>query len=232
MRILIVEDEVVIARRLERLVRELLGKRLDWLGHETRLDEAWSTLEQTPIDLLFLDLNLNGKDGFQLLERAVAGSFHTVVVSAYTDQALRAFEYGVLDFVAKPFDGERLAKTLDRLDNARERADYGTRYLGVAKPGRLALIPVAEIRYIKGAGAYSELHSGEGPPELHGKSLDRLMAILPPIFERVHKSYIVHMDRVRHIRALEGSRYELHMDDGTVLPVGRTRIKQIRARLQ
>ncbi len=111
MRILIVEDETVIARRLERLVRQILGQQLVWLKRADCLAAARADLESFPIDLMFLDLNLHGKDGFGLLEHAVAGAFHTVIVSAHTNQALRAFEYGVLDFVAKPFDKERLEKT-------------------------------------------------------------------------------------------------------------------------
>ena len=58
--------------------------------------------------MLLLDLNLGDSDGMTLLESKVAGSFHTIIVSATTDQALRAFEHGVLDFVPKPFAEERL----------------------------------------------------------------------------------------------------------------------------
>ncbi len=232
MRVLIVEDEAVIARRLARLTREILGKQLDRLLEATSLQAGLATLEQSPVDLVLLDLSLHGEDGFSLLEHAVAGSFHTIIISAHTDRALRAFEYGVLDFVPKPFDKERLAAALARFQQADARADYGTRYLGVAKHGKVELVPLARVAYIKGAGAYAELVLDDGTSELHGKSLDRLMMILPPVFERIHKSYIVPMDKAARLLVHEGSRYELVMREGTVLPVGRTRARQIRRKLE
>ncbi len=232
MRILIVEDEVVIARRLERLTREILGKQLSWLKRVGNLQAGLAQLDTRPIDLLLLDLNLNGRDGFDLLERLVARSFHTVVVSAHTERAIRAFEYGVLDFIPKPFDRKRLAQALARFRDAASRSDYGARYLGLAKQGKVELIAIEEVRYAKGAGPYAELVLESGRSELHGKSLDGLMMILPPCFERIHKSYIVNMDHVRCIRNRPGSRYELELANRVVLPVGRTRARYIREKLQ
>ena len=73
MRVLIVEDEPIIARRIERLTREILGERLTHLKAIRDLHEARAHLFSTPIDVLFLDLNLNGKDGFDLLKTSVPG---------------------------------------------------------------------------------------------------------------------------------------------------------------
>jgi len=90
--LLIVEDEPPIARRIEKFVRAALGSQLGSVHVAQTLDEAEDHLSHTTVDVLLLDLNLHGRDGFELLARAVAGSFHTIVVSANTDQALRAFE--------------------------------------------------------------------------------------------------------------------------------------------
>ena len=109
MRILIVEDEPLLAGRLERLCREILGSRLETVRIATEFDEASARLAESPIDVLLLDLNLGGADGMDLLKASVAGSFHTIIVSANTEQALRAFEFGVIDFVAKPCMKDRLA---------------------------------------------------------------------------------------------------------------------------
>lgn len=231
MRILIVEDEALIARRVERLSREILGDRIEHLKAVATLQEALRHLAEHPVDVLLLDLNLNGRDGFELLKTSAAGAFHTIVVSANTDQALRAFEYGVLDFIGKPFNRARLARAYDRLLDAGRRADYAARYLAVRRTGRIDLIPVADVRYVKGAGSYAELVLHDGSTALHDKSLDRLIALLPPVFERIHKSYIVAMDGVVSLHRYEGSRYEVELRDGTRLPVGRTRYKEIMARL-
>ena len=94
MRILIVEDEKVAARGLERLLRELLGKKITSLKIQGNITASEYFLMDNPIDLLLLDLNLNGEDGFELLKSALAGSFQTIIVSANTDRALQAFEHG------------------------------------------------------------------------------------------------------------------------------------------
>jgi DNA-binding LytR/AlgR family response regulator len=230
MRILIVEDEPLLAQRLERFCRELLGERLESVRVTHLFSQAQTWIAESPIDLLLLDLNLHGRDGMELLASSVAGSFHTIIVSANTDQALRAFEYGVLDFVPKPFSRERLGQALQRLDPAL-RSAAGTKLLAIRKPGRIDLVPVDRVVYVEGAGAYSELVLEDGRRELHDKTLERLLTVLPPVFERVHKSYLVRWDRVKALHASEGSHYEVELTDGTRLPVGRTRYKELREKL-
>ena len=148
MRIVVVEDEAIVARRLTRLLREILGETLESLDLATSLGAAQVRLDrEPPIDALFLDLNLNGRDGFELLGEAVAGSFQTIVVSAHAERAIEAFDYGVLDFVAKPFGRERLELAIDRLRSGRmhDGAASGVRQLAVRKAGRVQLVPVASL---------------------------------------------------------------------------------------
>ena len=110
MRILIVEDERVIAQRLERFIREQAPQRLTAIHRCTTLQEANAWLESNRVDAVFLDLNLHGKDGFELVKDAVTQYFHTIVVSAHTERAIEAFEIGVLDFIGKPFSADRIKK--------------------------------------------------------------------------------------------------------------------------
>jgi DNA-binding LytR/AlgR family response regulator len=91
---------------------------------------------------------------------------------------------------------------------------------------------VDDVSYVKGAGPYSELVLAGGKRELHGKSIEKLLALLPPHFERVHKSYIVDMRRVKTFHVGEGSHYEVELNNGECLPVGRERWKEIRTRLK
>ncbi len=99
MRVLIVEDEATIAQRVSRLLRDILGEQLESLEVIESFDLAMESLAMNPVDLLTLDLNLDGDDGFALLETAAAETFHTIVISAHTERALEAFEHGVLDFL-------------------------------------------------------------------------------------------------------------------------------------
>jgi len=230
MTLLIVEDEPIIARRLEAMVRGILGDSLDSLHRAPTLNDAISRVDETPFDVVFLDLNLNGEDGFELLQEAASRSFHCIVASANTDRALRAFELGVLDFVPKPFKRERLAQALARASGSQFDDSTGSaRSLAVRKTGRIELIPLADISHIEGDGAYSRLVLINGRSELHDKSLDRLLAILPKGYTRIHKSYIVDVSRVKAWHASEGSRYEAELRGGTRLPVGRERWKELKA---
>lgn len=231
MRLLIVEDEPLLAQRLERFCREILGEKLESVRTANLFSEAGARLDESPIDLLLLDLNLHGRDGMELLARSVAGSFHTVIVSANTDQALRAFEYGVLDFVPKPFSRERLAQALARVTERDARAAGAAKFLAVKKHGRVDLVEIDRVLYVEGAGAYAELVLEDGRRELHDKTLEKLHALLPPGFERVHKSYVVRWSAVKALHAAEGSHYEIELRNGVRLPVGRARYKELREKL-
>ena len=221
----------MLVQRLERFCREILGDKLETLRTATMFAEASSRIAESPIDLLLLDLNLHGRDGMQLLASTVAGSFHTIIVSANTDQALRAFEYGVLDFVPKPFSRERLAQALQRATEREARAASAAKFLAVRKHGKVELVPIDRIMYVEGAGAYAELVLDDGRRELHDKTLEKLHALLPPVFERIHKSYVVRLTAVKALHAAEGSHYEAELRNGLRLPVGRTRYKELREKL-
>lgn len=229
MRVLIVEDEQVIAQRLERLLRAEAGNELASLDRCATLDEAESWLAQHPMDVVFLDLNLNGRDGFKLIQNITSRPFHTVVVSAHTERAMEAFEIGVLDFIGKPFSRERIGKTLERLRGA--RANHPAAVLAVRTAGRVDLVPVADVAYVQAAGSYSELVLRDGGVRIHSKSLDQLLSVLPLAFERVHRSYLVRLDEVVQVRVREGSRYSAVLVSGNEIPIGRTRVEAIRARL-
>jgi DNA-binding LytR/AlgR family response regulator len=231
MRVLVVEDEPLLAQRLERFCREILGDKLEAIRVANLFSEASARLDESPIDLLLLDLNLHGRDGMELLASSVAGSFHTIIVSANTDQALRAFEYGVVDFVPKPFSKERLAQALQRVTDSNGRAASAAKFLAVRKHGRVELVPLDRVLYVEGAGAYAELVLEDGKRELHDKTLEKLHALLPPVFERIHKSYVVRWTAVKALHAQEGSHYEIELRNGLRLPVGRTRYKELREKL-
>lgn len=229
--ICIVEDEPLIAKRIERTLREIISSKALKIITKFSLEEAIHYVQEHSIDLLLLDLNLNGKNGFDLLKYAVSGSFHTIVISAYSEKAIEAYEYGVLDFVPKPFTIERLEKAVNRFENCDNKDNYPAKYVAVRKNEKLLLIKVNEIAYIKGAGIYSEIVLESGQTELHDKPLNRLLAILPSNFTRIHKSYIVNLDCVKNFLAHGGSKYELELSDGKVLPVSRIKYKELKALL-
>ncbi|MEM7549451.1 MAG: LytTR family DNA-binding domain-containing protein [Bacteroidota bacterium] len=228
MNVLIVEDEARIAKRIERMTRDIFGDNLQSLRQIDTLHEALKFIKNNPLDLLLLDLNLNGENGFDLLTSAISGSFHTIIISAYKDQAITAFEYGVLDFVSKPFNQSRLQQAFNRVIHKEKLDTNEAKLLAVKKRGRIQLLPVKEVVYIKGAGAYTELFMVDGTKELHDKSLDKLEQLLSHTFERIHKSYLVKMSEVRKILVQSGSKYLAELKNGTQIPIGRTKYKDLK----
>ncbi len=230
MRILIVEDEVLVRQRLLRLASEIAGQRARFDAVGT-LEDADERLKTKAYDGLLLDLNLEGEDGFLLLRRALAGAYHTVVVSAYSDRAMEAFALGVLDFVAKPFSRERLSLALERLLGVAQFQPGRARWLAVWRAQSTALVAVADVLYAKAAGESSELILRAGRTEIHDKSLQRLSELLPPDFFRCHRSFLVNLSAIGEFKAFAGSRYALILHDGTELPVGRSQVARLRGLL-
>lgn len=228
MRVLIVEDEAIVAKRLMRMVGNILGDRAELIRHVSTLDDARQWLSEHAVDLLFLDLNLNGRDGFEILADMVARSFQTVIVSAHADQALRAFEYGVVDFVAKPYDEARLRKAVERVTSGDAAKRDQLRFLAVRSVSEVQLIPQQDIEYIQGAGDYSEIHTLDGSTHLHDKTLSSLERVLPARFRRVHRSYIVDTDRIESMHSAPGSRYFVQLHSGCRIPIGRSRLESLR----
>ena len=230
MNILIVEDESRIAKRIERMTRDILGDTLQSLTHINTLDGALTFIERNSLDLVLLDLNLNGNSGFDLLTTAVSKSFHTIIISANKDQAITAFEYGVLDFVPKPFNRDRLEQALHKTIAKEKKETNEVKFLAIKKRHRIQLIPIEDVLYIKGAGPYTELFLSDGKKELHDKSLEKLEQLLSPAFERIHKSYLVKMSEVKSIIVESGSKYLAELKNGVLIPIGRTKYKDIKAK--
>jgi two-component system, LytTR family, response regulator len=227
MRVLVVEDEEAVSRRLVRLASDVLGDRLEGLECAATVADAGRRLAIAPVDLIFLDLDLYGQDGFELVRRGMAHGGRVIVVSAHRERALEGFDEGVVDFVAKPFDRARLERAIERALLSRA----GPSRLEVRRGGRVRFVSIADIVFVMGAGDYSRLVLADATEHLHEQTLERLEASLPHRFQRVHRSYLVDLRRVEGVRSLRGSRYRLVLDGGRELPVSRLRVRDLRRRL-
>ena len=230
--VLIVEDEPIVARRIERLTRDSLGERLTRLQAVDNVDEGIVCLEAGGIDLLLLDLNLHGEDGFDILRVVASFAAQTIIVSAYADKAAQAFDHGVVDFVSKPFDAERLDLALQRFAGRRETSGRKARFLSFRTGRRASVVALEDVVLIRGADKYSEVVLRDGSVRLHDKSLRRMAELLPEEFLRVHKSNIVRLDQVESLQSQPGNRHELVFKTGERAPVSRSMIATVRALFQ
>jgi two-component system, LytTR family, response regulator LytT len=229
MRILVIEDEASIQDRIVRLSKKALGDQLKNIQACDSIDEGLQIIKSQIIDLLLLDLNLNGKDGFDVLREVVSQSFHTVVISAYPERAIEAYDLGVLDFITKPFDELRLKKAFDRVSGkTRSGRDHFAKFLAIRKFGLIELFPIDQINYIRADGGYSQLYMLDDRKEMHDKMLKDLCELLPTRFERVHKSYIVNMNQVKGITSKGSHKHFVILQNDIEIPLSRSKYKELK----
>lgn len=227
MRIIIIEDEPPIARAIGEYCQKILGRRLQALHTFFTLKKAEAFLAVQRADICLLDLNLSGRDGFDILRKAVTHSFHTIVISAHVERALEAFEYGVLDFVPKPFTEERLRKALARCTCRHQETPSSTRYLMIRKSGGNYPLPVENVLYIKAARYLAEIYTIDGRMELLEKPLHRLEKILPGSFFRTHRSVIINLSQMESYHHAGGGTYQVRMKNGVLVALGRHRVRSL-----
>ena len=235
LRALIVDDEP-LAREGIRLHIE---QEKDFEGDG---DEALEAIRELAPDVVFLDIQMPGRDGFGVLH-ALAGTTlpQIVFVTAYDQFALQAFEAHALDYLLKPFDEERFRKAIDRvrtqlrgqkrrdldsriaqlLADIRDRPRYFER-LVVRSGGRILILRVDDIDWIEAAANYVKLHVGPRVYLLR-ETMNRLEEKLDPArFIRIHRSTIVRVDRIRELEPLFQGDYLVILHDGSRLTSSRS----------
>jgi two-component system LytT family response regulator len=241
-RVLVADDEPLARRG----VRQLLTRHADMtvVGESRNGQETVLALDALKPDLLFLDVQMPGMDGFAVLRAREPGRLPCVVfVTAHDQFAVRAFEAHALDYLVKPLNIERfeaaLARVRERLrmmqasDYARkltallaaaraEREKKGIQRLVVSTSTSEVVVPVAEIDWISAYDYYARLHVG-AKAYLVRESLSSLESRLDPTrFARAHRAAIVQLDRVRELRTTARGDVAI-LRDGSRIPVSRRR---------
>jgi len=219
-RALIAEDEPLARERLRRLLRR--RKDVEVVAAAADGDEALAMIAATAPDLIFLDIQMPGLGGFDVLhEIGGAGRPQVIFTTAYDQYALRAFEVHALDYLLKPFDQERLDEAVDRAVMLIRGSEWTQRFV-VRSAGRIIFLCDDEIDWISAADNYVYIHAG-GQSHLIRTTLKALERTLDPKrFLRVHRSAIVNVDRIRERIPLAHGDSELVMRDGTRVTASRT----------
>jgi len=228
MQVLIADDEPLARERLRFLLSS--DDQISIVGECRNGREVIAALKERSCDVLFLDIQMPGGNGFEIIEQVgMARMPVTVFVTAHNHYALQAFDVRALDYLTKPVEPERLKATLARIkeriasesalqaqehfkslisalsEDAREKSGFPQR-LVVPNGSRDAFVNVDEIDWIEAADYYACLHVGPKTLMLR-ETLKQLAETLDPRkFVRVHRSAIVNIARVREI--LRGGRNE------------------------
>ncbi len=237
-RALIVDDEPLARERL----RGLLGDEADveLVGEARDGVEAVDAILQHAPDLVFLDVHMPKLDGFEVIQTVGADRMPPVVfVTAYDQHALRAFEVQALDYLLKPFDGDRFQGALTRVRrhiDSTETGDISRRLLAlvqsmqtpprtdrlvVKSSGRLFFLRTDEIDWIEAAGNYVRIHLGT-ESHLLRETMNSIEARLnPEMFFRIHRSHIVNIERIRELQPWFNGEYMVLLRTGMKLTLSR-----------
>lgn len=238
-----------LLRELDALARELLREYvravpgLAIVCECTSGDEVAEGLMREPVDVALLDIRMPGADVFSVLAQAASRRPLPPVIfsTAYDRYAVRAFELNAVDYLVKPYAGERFAEAIRRVRQSRvdeqsqkglERVirDLGPRPDRLLVPDGRRMVPleVASIGWIKAEGDYARVYAG-GRSYLVSRTLKDLEGRLDPVqFLRIHRSAIVQTSHIREVRPEGSSRYRVVVDDGTTLIVSRSRVPELK----
>lgn len=233
MRCLIVDDEKLARVELQGLLSRF--PEVEVIGEADAVDAAVELTERLRPDVVFLDIQLRGETGFDLLARAPEPLPEIVFVTAHDSHAIRAFECNALDYLLKPVHPDRLAVTLQRLAQRqaleRRPAEEGDSFF--LKVGTVArFIPWREVEYIVSDGNYTQLHFRESPSVHILRTLKEWSALTPEgMFLQVHRTVLVRRDAIREIRFSGPRRARLLLASGSLVPVGRSYVAAVRSLL-
>ena len=239
-RTIIVDDEE-LARKV---IREMLKPHLDIeiVGECGNGFDAVKMVAELKPDLMFLDVQMPKLDGFEVLE-LIGNDVAIIFATAYDEHAIRAFEVHAVDYLLKPFRAERSG---DALERAQERigmksaalpeqlaatarfGEYAERI--VVKDGtRVHIFPAAKLDYAEAQDDYVALAS-QGKKYLKQQTISSLESSLDPRnFVRIHRSYLVNLERVTRLEPYGKDSHVAILGDGSRLPVSRaglTRLKE------
>ncbi|PCK20547.1 DNA-binding response regulator [Bacillus pumilus] len=241
MKVLIVDDEVLARDELKYLLRRT--KEDVQIEEAENIEAAFDRMVDHKPDLLFLDIDLSGENGFDIAKRLNRMSDPPAIVfaTAFDQYALKAFEVSALDYLTKPFDEERLQQTMQKFKKwksvetqefplSEEKFPHKQK-LAISVEDSIVILQVDEIIYVglsEGAKVVKTRHHMYQVTE----PLVVIEKKLPEAyFMRVHRSYIVNTSHMKEVQQWFNSTYNLHMTDGSIIPVSRTYAKELKKSL-
>jgi DNA-binding LytR/AlgR family response regulator len=202
MKSIIVEDEEMSRNLVGLFVSQTKG--LELAGTFDAAEPAIEYLRRNPVDLIFLDVEMPGMSGYELLQ-SLQEMPKVVMITSKPDYAVEAFSYGVTDYLLKPFDYPRFLQAIDRVKSAQpEKAGIVTEgsaeELFVRSDSKIVKVPFDQILYIEALADYIILFTSDGARLIVHSTMKGIYEKLPSDrFVRVHRSYILSLDKVEAI---------------------------------
>ena len=257
-RALIVDDEPLARERLHELLDEAPGVTV--VGDAEDGPEAVDAIREQAPNLVFLDVQMPGMSGIDVIEEIGAEAMPTTVfVTAYDQYAIKAFDLAAVDYLLKPFDDERFEQALHRardqiasqndeaiserllrllrerdpslLEEERTRDEPYLERIAVQGRGKARIVPVDDLTHITADGSYAELHTEDDTYVIRERMKTLTARLDPEAFARVHRSAIVRLEKIELLLRGGGGDYAVRLQDGTRIPVSRSRVDELEDRL-
>jgi two-component system, LytTR family, response regulator len=229
---LVVDDEPLARRELRRLLAAFPS--VEVVGEAGNIDEARERIEALAPDVVFLDIQMPGGTGFDLLTRLDRVP-RIVFTTAYDQYAVKAFDVNALDYLLKPIEPERLATAIAKIQEATPRDAPASgaaplEQLFIKDGPRCWFVPLREVSLFTSEGNYVRLRWGQERPLL-GRSLASLEQKLDAKrFFRVNRAQIVNLDFIEQVEAGDGGRLYLALRDGLEIEVSRRQASELKER--
>jgi two-component system, LytTR family, response regulator len=242
LRTLIIDDEAIARRRVRRLLRE--ESDIEVVGECGDGQSAIDEIASVQPDLIFLDVQMPGLDGFDVVERLARDRPPAIVfVTAFDRYAMQAFDVHAIDYLLKPFTRDRFRLALQRarerigmrdgnaglralLEQLNARPRYLSR-LSVRARGRIVLIDVETIDWLQAADNYVTVHASAREYLLRDTLTTLEDQLDPSVFVRIHRSTIVRLDRIAELQPATHGDFDVRLRDGTLLTLSRTWREQL-----
>jgi len=212
---LIVDDERLARIDLIDILTEFENVKV--IGEADSVPSATKAIKELKPDVIFLDIQMPGESGFDLLEQVNIES-KIIFVTAYDEYAIRAFDVNALDYLLKPVNPERLKTAIERLEYKDESKDLKTRKLNyndslfLSLNSQLKFLKISSILVINSAGDYTEVLTGDGRTQLTYKPLNEWEHRLPENhFVRIHRSTIINMGYIDHTEKWFNYSYRIYL---------------------
>jgi two-component system, LytTR family, response regulator len=234
MKALIIDDERLARSEVRRLLSEFSW--VSVVGEAENADEALAKINELRPDLLFLDVQMPGKSGFDLLESIRGEPPHVIFTTAYDEFALRAFEVNALDYLVKPITPERLGVALSRVREAGPQpvSDAPLRasdHVLVRDGARCWFIPLRQIRLLESDGNYTRVYFDSAKPLIY-RSLSTLEQRLPTdTFFRINRQQIVNLGYIENIESWFSGGLKVWLRGGEECEVSRRAARTFRQKL-
>lgn len=232
MKALLVDDEPLARRELRRLLAEFPW--IEIVGEASTVTEAATAVESLAPDLLFLDIQMPGGSGFDLLER-LEHVPQVIFTTAYDHHAVQAFEVNALDYLLKPIEPERLASAVARARSeiappgAPARMSSSLDQLFVRDGPRCWFVPLHEVRLMESEGNYVRLFWGKAHPLL-GRPLTSLEERLDPKrFFRANRKQIINLEFIESVELGVGGQLHVQLRGGPEVEISRRQARLFKA---